>query len=105
MKKLKIKRVREIARKIQAEGEYPAGAHDPEGERLFDTQNIYGGGDWFVVGPEWIWFVENNGSDGADWSRNNVRTGGAGAVGRHVPFDAALAGELRELQEKIKEGV
>lgn len=98
------KRVREISRKIQAEGEYPAGAHDPEGERLFDTQNIYGGGDWFVVGPEWIWFVENNGSDGGDWSRNNVRTGGAGAVGRRVPFDAALAGELRELQERIKEG-
>lgn len=97
------KRVKEIARKIEAEGEYPAGVHCPEGERLFNSQDICGGGDWFVVGPEWIWYVKNNGTDGGDWSRNNVRTGGAGAIGRRIPFDAALACELRLLQGKIQE--
>ncbi len=68
-----------------------------EGERLIDTQDLYGGGGWFVVGPEGIWRVENNGRDGDNWSANNVRTGGAGAIGYRVPFDQALADELHAL--------
>jgi hypothetical protein len=90
-------RVAEIAKRIQDTGERPEGDNRPAGERMFDTQNIYGGGDWFVVGPEWIWYVQNNGADGDNWSLNNVVTGGAGAIGWRIPFDQALAHELRTL--------
>ena len=59
-----------------------------------NPQNIYGGGEWFVIGEERIWHVRNNGTDGGDWSLNNVRTGGAGAIGYSVPFDNNLAHRL-----------
>jgi len=90
-------RVTAITRDIQARGERPDGDNSPTGERLIDTQDIYGGGGWFVVGPEGMWHIENNGRDGDNWSANNVRTGGAGAIGYRVPFDQALADELRAL--------
>lgn len=66
-----------------------------EGERLLDTENIYGGGDWWVIQPDRIWYIRNNGADGDAWSANNVRTGGAGAIGWHVPYNEALARTLR----------
>lgn len=96
--KLKAKaRVIEISRMIQSEGERPEGPVSPEGDRLFDSQNIHGGGTWFVIGADHIWFIRNNGADGDDWRVNNVRTGGAGAIGWRVDFDVALAEELRTL--------
>ena len=88
----------EIAQTIIKTGEAPEGDNSPEGERVMDTQNIVGGGDWFVVGPDHVWYVRNNGMDGDDWSANNVRTGGAGAIGWRVPFDAALAEELASIE-------
>lgn len=100
-------RVREIAAMIARDGTAPPPADGSlalVGERVLDTQDLYGGGGWFVVdedgagphGPA-IWHVRNNGGDGDDWSRNNIRTGGAGAIGRYVPYDAALVDELRRL--------
>ena len=35
-----------------------------------------------MVQDEYIWIIENNGADGDNWSLNNVRTGGAGAIGK-----------------------
>ena len=63
-------------------GTRPEG-EQPDGEVIWDTQNIYGGGDWFVASSDQktIWYVRNNGADGDNWSHNNVRTGGAGAIG------------------------
>ena len=52
--------------------------------------NIYGGGYRFIIGDEAVWFIRNNGADGDDWSRNNVETGGAGAIGWVVPYDREL---------------
>ena len=43
--------------------------------------NIYGGGCCYIVSRDQIWKLLNNGLDGDNWSRNNVRTGGAGAIG------------------------
>ena len=91
--------LRTIARRIQDTGSMPEGDNRPDGERISDTRNIYGGGDWFVIGIEYIWYVQNNGADGDDWTRNNVRTGGAGAVGWRVSYDAQLADRLRKLAE------
>lgn len=45
-----------------------------------DTE-IYGGGTWFIIEKEHIWFIKNNGADGDNWSYNNIKTGGAGAIG------------------------
>jgi hypothetical protein len=95
------KRIAEIRSLIQA-GERPSGTNNlPEGDRVLDTQTIYGGGAWFVVGPEWIWFCKNNGGD--DWSLNNVRTQGAGAIGWRITADPAIAAELRDLAAITKE--
>jgi len=91
---------------IRTKGSRPSDAQ-PEGDRLFDTQTIYGGGDWFVVGQEGIWYVRNNGADGDDWSQNNVHTGGAGAIGWVVDSDPALEARLRNLAtalESLKAG-
>ncbi|MFA6721586.1 MAG: hypothetical protein WCR92_09255, partial [Candidatus Cloacimonadaceae bacterium] len=90
--------VEAIKKRIKAEGERPDGDNIPEGDLIFDTQTIYGGGDWFVVGPEWIWYVQNNGGDGDDWGENNVHTGGAGAIGWRVPHSRDIAGDLYRLE-------
>lgn len=34
-------------------------------------------------------------ADGDNWGCNNVRTGGAGAIGWRIPFDAQIADDLR----------
>jgi hypothetical protein len=47
--------------------------------------------------PRSIWYVVNNGHDGDDWSANNVRTGGAGAVGWRLPWSAELEASVRAL--------
>jgi len=93
----------QLKRQIREGGECPraedGGSLVVDGERLFDTQTIYGGGDWFVLTPEHVWYVQNNGADGDNWGANNVRTGGAGAIGWRVPRDEALVALLclREL--------
>jgi len=89
-----------MADRIRETGERPQGPVIAEGERLvWDGAEsvIYGGGRWFTLGPEWIWSITNNGSDGGDWSYNNVRTGAAGAIGCRVPSTPELAAEIRAL--------
>jgi hypothetical protein len=90
--------IKALATIIQATGERPSDEHSPVGRRVLDTQTIYGGGDWFVVGSEWIWYCRNNGADGDDWSANNVRTGGAGAIGWRVPRSEDLVAQLERLE-------
>jgi len=79
---------------IRFEGERPKD-EQPVGELLCDTDTTYGGGNWWVLSDEWIWFVANNGRDGDNWSDNNVRTGGAGAIGRRVKATPGLLAEIR----------
>lgn len=103
-KKAAEQRRKALAAQIREQGEKPEGSHSPEGERITDRQTTYGGGDWFVVGEEHIWYVLNNGADGDDWSRNNVRTGGAGAIGWRVPRTQELADELLSIAAIFGEG-
>lgn len=44
--------------------------------------------------------MRQNGMDGDDWSRNTIRTGGAGAIGYRIPLDDDLAAEIRALHDK-----
>jgi len=74
-----------------------------DGEVLFDNQNLYGGGDWIVVQKDFIWYVVNNGQDGDNWSNNNIRTGGAGAIGRCLERTDEMVEQLRELQKFFNE--
>lgn len=88
-----------ITADIKESGERPEGEHTPTGEILFDSFTIYGGGDKIIIAPEHIWYVRNNGGDGDNWSLNNIRTGGAGAIGWRIPLNEALATRLRELAQ------
>ena len=92
----RTRRLDEIKTIMQTDGEHPDGEHSPDGERLHDTQDIYGGGDWFILDGDEIWYVRNNGRDGDNWSANNVRTGGAGAIGWRI-VNSELAAEIRNL--------
>jgi hypothetical protein len=64
--------------------------HRPPGDQIYidETALLYGGGTWVVIEPngDYFWYVKNNGADGDDWSRNNVQTGGAGAIGYRLPM-------------------
>ena len=82
--------------------EIPKGDFVLEGERVENPrfpQNIYGGGQWFVLQEEegYIWYVHNNGRDGDNWGLNNVVTGGAGAIGYRIKFNSIVAGLIRNL--------
>jgi len=46
---------------------------------------------------KYIWYIQNNGGDGDDWSVNNVLTGGAGAIGWRVAYEQELAERLARL--------
>lgn len=64
----------------------------------FTGSDIYGGGKWLAKDGTYLYHVRNNGMDGDDWSRNNVRTGGAGAIGRRV----AINTQVRDLLDAIE---
>ena len=88
-----------IATAVRARGERPDGPIGLAGEPLCGEPDIYGGGNWFVIQPDAIWWVQNNGHDGDDWSRNNIRTGGAGAIGWRIPTDSTLADKITALHD------
>ena len=65
--------------------------------------NIYGGGVQYVKQEKYIWKLKNNGMDGDNWSKNNVRTGGAGAIGYKYEKTAERMDFLRAECENITE--
>lgn len=89
-----------IAAMICATGDQPDGPITLRSQHLCGGPTIYGGGEWFVVEPDGIWLVRNNGGDGDDWSRNNILTGGAGAIGWRVPVDAEMADKIAQLHNQ-----
>lgn len=91
---------KDLAEYIRANGERPE--HRVGEQRLLDTANLYGGGDWFEIDEAAgeIWYCKNNGSDGDDWSYNNVSTWGAGAIGWCVPYDDEIANRIKALVDQ-----
>lgn len=85
-----------IMREIQDRGVLPERA-EPAGDVVLDTFNIHGGGERIIIGNDKVWYVRNNGMDGDDWSRNNVRTGGAGAIGWYVPKTPDIEQRIRRV--------
>lgn len=92
-------RLKEITHMIIEKGTQPEGKNSVVGDLYFDDFNIYGSGKKFVVQSDKIWYIQNNGMDGDDWSYNNIRTGGAGAIGWYIPYDESLVKELNELKK------
>lgn len=85
---------------IQNNGSYPKNKNERViGEIIFDDFNIYGGGYRVIVQDDVVWFLENNGSDGDNWSYNNIVTGGAGAIGHYAEIDETI----RDLIKIIKD--
>lgn len=93
--------IKDVRGQIQNGGDKPVGPVVIDGKRYMDTSNAYGGGDWFEITDDAIWYVQNNGSDGDDWNRNNVRTGGAGAIGWMIPYRDDVAKKIRDLDKKL----
>ena len=102
------KRINELEHTLFSDGEYIAGK-EPftvdgiEYEREEKGWTIYGSGTRYVVQEEHIWKLENNGMDGDDWSRNNIRTGGAGAIGTRFQKTAERLTYLNEHAENMTE--
>lgn len=70
------------------------GISDIPGDTVWDTFDIYGGGDMLVISGDTVWLVKNNGADGDNWGSNHIRTGGAGAYAHTIPL-----AEVKELYE------
>jgi hypothetical protein len=106
--KLQKEREKKLATKdslqklILSSGEIPGGTTIVEGEDVINTFNIYGGGERIVRDNGYVWYIKNNGMDGDDWSRNNVSTGGAGAIGwrmRETPEIKDMLNAISDMQK------
>lgn len=88
----------------QKKGQSPSGRHRLQGRQvMLDSKStLYGGGQWVVIEPDekYFWYVQNNGSDGADWSANNVETGGAGAIGWRARLNPTMLRIIEFAAEK-----
>lgn len=71
---------------------------DIPGKTLSDTFNIYGGGRKIKSNSGKTTLIINNGMDGDNWGRNNIRTGGAGAYA-YIADTKSVADELKRFEE------
>lgn len=61
----------------------------------WDSNSLYGGGRLWIITDTEIYQVTNNGNDGDDWSRNNIDTGGGGAIGYRIEYNDTIADNIR----------
>ena len=59
---------------------------------------LYGGGEWLVVGDGALWAIQGNGADGDTWAANNL----PGAIAAFVPLDPGIAGEIERLAAELE---
>lgn len=97
-KKNAIERLLEpIGNFIRTTGDSPTEMTDPEGEKVIDETNIYGGGYWYIIGSDWIWYVRNNSGDSDSWDLCNIKGVGPGGIGWKIPYNEDLAQKIRDL--------
>lgn len=63
-----------------------------EGRIIIDNRNIEGTGHYWAIGRD-LWYVEQHGADGDDWSQNNL----PGERAWYRPYDERLAQSLEDL--------
>lgn len=98
IKQDKLKTIRALKLKTRTQGtliERVNGelVEQPQGTALLDTFDIYGSGERLIETGTEYWYLINNGMNGDDWSRNTVRTGGAGAYGWKLSLKQLVGGE------------
>lgn len=65
-------------------------------EIVYDPQDVYytdhkeGEGQLFIIEKEYIWYIINNGRKDDDYTLNNIKTTGPGAVGFRVEYSDHL---------------
>ncbi|MCD7781546.1 MAG: hypothetical protein LUG89_02465 [Methanosphaera sp.] len=62
--------------------------YDPADQYYYEHDT--GEGQLFLVDKQYIWYIINNGSKDADYSVNNIKTDGPGAVGLRLPYSEKL---------------
>lgn len=106
-KKEMKKQIDELFDYIRENGQYPEKVNSEQimvtGNVIYDTFNIYGGGKKIIVDNTKIWVLKNNGMDGDNWSYNNIRTGGAGAIGYCMGINDICNSYITIIQEYFKE--
>ena len=97
-------RLRKIFDRIMIEGERPGGKNTPDGGTvpIGKGQEATGIGRWFVISHDYIWAVQNNGKEEDNWTLNNVKTDGPGAIGARVLAEAELADSIKTLAKTIR---
>lgn len=65
---------------------------DPSGDVILDNSDIYGYGRYWQIGKEKIWYIKVNGSEGTDFSINNM----GDKIARYIPYDKEFEYKLRE---------
>lgn len=58
--------------------------------------SIGGSGQGFSIQENALWQIVNNGMDGDDWSLNNYKTGGAGAIAKRYQYNERIVGLIRK---------
>ena len=96
-----VRQVADLEQIIKTKGSRPPGRNSVSGDVLLVRDanlRMTGGGSWFqITNSGDIWFIQNNGSDGADWAQNNVATSGAGAIGWRLQHAKDVETRLRAL--------
>lgn len=59
--------------------------YDPGDSYL--TDHDFGEGQLFLIDKSYIWYIINNGRKDDDYSLNNIKTSGPGAVGFRIKYD------------------
>ena len=84
--------------------ESPDGMFELDGtiiDNPFNPWNDYGGGEYFVLNNEYIWYVRNNSRDTDNHDFNNIHIKGSyGAIGKRVVYDVDLANKIRSLKKE-----
>lgn len=66
----------------------------------FNPPNNYGGGEYFVIDDEYIWFIRMNSGDNDNWDFNNIYVKGTyGGIGKRIPYDEEIKDKLFILKE------
>jgi hypothetical protein len=72
--------------------------YDP-GDGYLTDQEI-GEGQLFIIEGSYIWYIINNGRKGDDFSLNNIKTAGPGAVGFRIPYDEHVHDLIKIVSEE-----
>lgn len=66
----------------------------------FYTDFDIGEGQLFIIEKSYIWYIINNGRKDDDYTLNNIKTTGPGAVGFRIPYDEHVHNLIKIVSEE-----